>query len=83
AHDAQTINYEVNEPSVSTKKNLTIDVTGFETKECFRERKGKHKKQIQIVDVGQAIDKGDTVKTFTTPSFYYGVYSDLSQFDAF
>lgn len=82
AHDAQTVHYEVTAPSVSTKKNLIIDVTGFETKECFRDSKGKHKKQIQIVDVGQAIDNGDTVKTFTTPTFTYGVYSDLSQFNA-
>ncbi|MBO9690068.1 OmpA family protein [Chryseobacterium sp.] len=83
AHDAQTVNYEVTAPSVSMKKDITIDVTGFQTNECFRDSKGKHKKQTLIVDVGQAIDKGDTVKTFTTPSFNYGVYSDLSQFDAF
>lgn len=83
AHDAQTVNYELTAPSVSMKKDITIDVTGFQTNECFRDSKGKHKKQVLMVDVGQAIDKGDTVKTFTTPSFNYGVYSDLSQFDAF
>lgn len=83
AHDAQTVNYEVTAPSVSTKKNLVIDITGFQTNECFRDSKGKHKKQIQVVDVGQAIDKGDTVKTFTTPSFTYGVYSNLSRVHAF
>ncbi|UKB82874.1 OmpA family protein [Chryseobacterium sp. MEBOG06] len=83
AHDAQTINYEVTAPSISTKKNLIIDITGFQTNECFRDSKGKHKKQALLVDVGQAIDKGDTVKTFTTPSFNYGVYSNLSRVNAF
>ncbi|MDW9380455.1 OmpA family protein [Chryseobacterium sp. JV558] len=83
AHDAQTISYEVVAPSVSTKKNLVIDITGFQTNECFRDSKGKHKKQTLLVDVGQAIDKGDTVKTFTTPSFSYGVYSNLSRVSAF
>ncbi|KMQ65439.1 hypothetical protein ACM46_05955 [Chryseobacterium angstadtii] len=79
AHDAQTINYEVVAPSVSTKKKLTIDITGFDTKECFRDSKKKHKKQVQIIDVGQAVDKGDTMQTFTTPSFDYNVYSDISR----
>ncbi|QXU51200.1 OmpA family protein [Chryseobacterium sp. D764] len=83
AHDAQTVNYEVTAPSVSTKKNLIIDITGFQTNECFRDSKGKHKKQALIVDVGQAIDKGDTVKTFTTPSFSYGVYSNLSRVNVY
>lgn len=83
AHDAQTISYEVTAPSVSTKKNLVIDITGFQTNECFRDSKGKHKKQTLIVDVGQAIDKGDTVKTFNTPTFTYGVYSNLSRVHAF
>lgn len=82
AHDAQTIMYEVVAPSVSTKKNLTIDIAGFDTKICFRDSKHKHKKEIYVVDVGQAIDAGDTKKTFTTPSFNYSVYSDLSQFNA-
>ena len=59
AHDAQTIIYEVVAPSVSTKKELTIDVAGFETKACFRGT-NKHKKEIYVVDVGQAIDAGDT-----------------------
>ncbi|WP_353146792.1 OmpA family protein [Chryseobacterium sp.] len=83
AHDAQTVNYEVVAPTVSTKKELTIDITGFETRSCFRDSRNKHKKEIEITDVGQQIDKGDTKKTFTTPSFNYKVYSDMSRLSAF
>lgn len=79
-HDAQTIVYEVIAPSVSTKKELTIDINGFDTKACFRGTK-KHTKEAYIVDVGQAIDKGDTKKSFSSPSFNYSVYSDLSKFN--
>lgn len=82
AHDAQTIMYELVAPSISDKKELTVDVIGFDTKICFRDSKHKHKKEIYVVDVGQAIDAGDTKKVFTTPSFNYSVYSDLSQFTA-
>lgn len=80
AHDAQTIVYEVIAPSVDTKKELTIDIVGQEAKACFR-AKDKHTKETWIVDVGQAIDKGDTKQTFTTPSFNYGVYSPLSRYN--
>uniref|UniRef100_UPI0025BE7F71 OmpA family protein n=1 Tax=Chryseobacterium sp. TaxID=1871047 RepID=UPI0025BE7F71 len=82
AHDAHTLNYEVVAPSVSTKRPLTIDVIGFETKACFRGN-NKHKKEIQIIDVGQAMDQGDTKQTFTASSLNYKVYSDLSRFNAF
>lgn len=82
AHDAQTNIYDIVAPSVSTKKDLTIDVVGLETNSCFRDSK-KHKKEVYVVDVGQAIDSGDTKKTYTTPSFNYKVYSDLSRFNAF
>ncbi|MFP3835693.1 hypothetical protein, partial [Chryseobacterium sp. SIMBA_028] len=58
---------------------LTIDITGYDTKACFRGN-NKHKKQSYIVDVGQAIDSGDTKKTFDTPSFSYPIYSDLTRF---
>lgn len=81
AHDAQTIIYDVVAPSISAKKDLLVDVNGFDIKSCFRANK-KHKKEIYVVDVGQAIDKGDTKQTFTTPSFTYKVYSDLSYFNA-
>ncbi|AZA51726.1 OmpA family protein [Chryseobacterium sp. G0201] len=88
AHDAHTVIYEVIAPSkptawdkivVPVKKELTIDITGYDTKACFR-GKNKHKKQSYIVDVGQAIDSGDTKKTFDTPSFSYPIYSDLTRF---
>lgn len=81
AHDAHTINYELVAPSISTKKQLTIDVAGWDIKSCFRGQQ-KHKKEIQIIDVGQTVDKGDTKQTFTTPSFNYKVYSDLAYANA-
>ncbi|MBO6185876.1 MAG: OmpA family protein [Chryseobacterium sp.] len=88
-HDAQTVVYEVIAPSkptvldkiaVPVKKEITIDISGFETKACFRGN-DKHKKESYIVDVGQAIDAGNTKKTFNTPSFNYQIYSDLSRFN--
>lgn len=82
AHDAHTIQYEVVAPSVTMKKNLTVDIQGFDTKACFKGRE-KHKKEITVIDVGQALDKGDTKQSFTVPSFNYKVYSDLSKFNAF
>ncbi len=81
-HDAQTIIYEVVAPSSSTKKPLTIDIVGGENKACFR-NENKHTKESYIVDVGQAIDAGDTKQVFSMPSFNYKVYSDLSRFNAF
>lgn len=81
-HDAQTIIYNVIAPSMDTKKLLTIDIVGQEAKACFR-AKDKHTKETWIVDVGQAIDKGDTKHTFITSSFNYKVYSDLSRFNLF
>ncbi len=88
-HDAQTVIYEVIAPSkptvldkivVPVKKEITIDISGYETKACFRGN-DKHKKESYIVDVGQAIDAGDTKKTFNTASFNYQIYSDLSRFN--
>lgn len=81
AHDAHTINYEVVAPGVTMKKSLTIDIEGFDTKACFKGRE-KHKKEITVIDVGQAVDKGDTKQSFAAPSFNYKVYSDLSHFNA-
>lgn len=80
AHDAQTIIYEVVAPSISTKKRLTIDINGYNTKACFRGT-NKHRNESYVVDVGQAVDKGDTKQIFATPSFNYSVYSDLSKFN--
>ena len=79
-HDAQTVVYEVVAPSISTKKPITIDILGHENKACFRNEK-KHNTESYIVDVGQAIDAGDTKKIFKTPSYSYSIYSDLSQFN--
>jgi outer membrane protein OmpA-like peptidoglycan-associated protein len=44
-HDAQTIIYETIAPSKD--KNITIDITEYQNKACFRE-KGKHTKNIKI-----------------------------------
>lgn len=81
-HDAQTVVYEVVAQSISTKKPITIDILGHENKACFRNEK-KHNTESYIVDVGQAIDAGDTKKIFKTPSYSYSIYSDLSQFNLF
>ncbi|NRS87182.1 outer membrane protein OmpA-like peptidoglycan-associated protein [Flavobacterium sp. 7E] len=44
-HDAQTIIYETVAPSHD--QNITIDITEYQNKGCFRE-KGQHKKNIKI-----------------------------------
>ncbi|WP_433778185.1 OmpA family protein [Flavobacterium anhuiense] len=55
-HDAQTIVYETIAPSHS--QNITIDVTEYQNKACFREL-GKHKKNIKISspEYSKAIDQ--------------------------
>jgi outer membrane protein OmpA-like peptidoglycan-associated protein len=55
-HDAQTIIYETIAPSKD--KSITIDVTEYQNKACFRE-KGKHTKNIKInsTEYPEAIDK--------------------------
>ncbi|UPZ17819.1 OmpA family protein [Flavobacterium humidisoli] len=55
-HDAQTIVYETIVPSHS--QNITIDVTEYQNKACFREL-GKHKKNIKISspEYSKAIDQ--------------------------
>ncbi|MEO8237036.1 MAG: OmpA family protein [Flavobacterium sp.] len=55
-HDAQTIVYETIVPSHD--QNVTIDVTEYQNKACFRE-KSKHKKNIKInsTEYSIAIDK--------------------------
>lgn len=45
-HDAHTVIYETIAPS--SDRNITIDVTGFETKSCFRNDKNKHEKKITV-----------------------------------
>jgi hypothetical protein len=44
-HDAQTIVYETIAPSHN--KNLTIDITEYQNKACFREKE-KHQKKIMV-----------------------------------
>lgn len=55
-HDAQTIVYETIAPSHN--QNITIDVTEYQNKACFREL-GKHKKNIKISspEYNKAIDQ--------------------------
>ncbi|MCQ9642026.1 OmpA family protein [Chryseobacterium sp. WG14] len=80
-HDANTIIYHTIAPSSSTKRNITIDVSAFDTKACFRNN-DLHTKEIRLLDVGQAIDAGDKEKKFAPPTFDYPVYSDLSRANA-
>jgi len=74
-HDANTIIYETIAPS--RDKNITIDITEYQNKACFRE-KGKHKKNIKINSteypkvIDQVADKLD-----------FPVKSNLSQFNLF
>lgn len=79
-HDAQSITYETIAPSVSTKKDLEIEITGHDIKSCFRD-KLKHKKETRVIDIGQMEDKSDVSATFTTPKFNYKVYSPLSRYN--
>ena len=55
-HDAQTIVYKT--ITSSHNENLTIDITEYQNKACFRE-KGKHKKNIKISspEYSEALDK--------------------------
>ncbi|PWN70526.1 hypothetical protein C1631_011200 [Chryseobacterium phosphatilyticum] len=80
-HDANTIIYHTIGPTATTKRNVTIEVTDFDTKACFR-NKALHAKEIRLVDIGQVIDAGDKERKFAPPSFNYQVYSDLSRFNA-
>lgn len=80
-HDAASILYEVIAPSESLKKDLTIEVDNFTTKECHREE-DKHKEEIKITNVGQKIDNGDTTITRPNPTVYK-VYANLSEFNLF
>lgn len=79
-HDAQTLTYETIAPSKTTKKNLTFEITDFDTKACFHTQ-SLHTKEIRLIDVGQVVDAGDQERKFQPPKFDYPVYSDLSRFD--
>jgi outer membrane protein OmpA-like peptidoglycan-associated protein len=74
-HDAQTIVYETIAPSQD--KNITIDITEYQNKACFRE-KGKHKKNIKInsTEYPKAIDQ-------VADKLDFPVKSNLSQFNLF
>lgn len=80
-HDANTIIYETIAPTVSTKRNITVEVLDFDTKACFR-NKELHVKEIRLLDVGQMIDAGDQERKFAPPAFDYKIYSDISRFNA-
>lgn len=74
-HDAQTIVYETIAPSHD--QNLTIDITEYQNKTCFRE-KGKHRKNIKInsTEYSKAID-------VVANKLDFPVKSNLSQFNLF
>lgn len=74
-HDAQTIVYETIAPSKN--KNITIDITEYQNKACFRE-KDKHTKNIKITspEYPKTIDQ-------VTNKLDFPVKSNLSQFNLF
>lgn len=74
-HDAQTIVYETIAPSKN--KNITIDITEYQNKACFRE-KDKHTKNIKITspEYSKIIDQ-------VTNKLDFPIKSNLSQFNLF
>jgi outer membrane protein OmpA-like peptidoglycan-associated protein len=66
-HDAQTIVYETIAPSHD--KNITIDITEYQNKACFRE-KGKHQKKIIVSspEYSKPLEKVGTSLTFPVRS---------------
>lgn len=73
-HDAQTIIFETIAPS--HEQNLTIDITEYQNKACFKDV--KHKKNIKInsPEYTKAIDQ-------VTNKLDFPVKSNLSQFNLF
>ncbi|CAM3770823.1 OmpA family protein [Flavobacterium branchiophilum] len=83
-HDANTMVYETIAPSVTTKKELEIEIIGFDTKKCFQEKIKQHKQLTRVIDIGQIENDGnDVVQKFEAAKFSVKVYSDLSAFNLF
>jgi len=81
-YDTPTLIYETIAPS-EEKKELTIDIMGFETKACLKEKE-KHKKEIRIVDKKeQKEEKKDFSVSSPNVSLNYEVYSNLSKYNLF
>jgi outer membrane protein OmpA-like peptidoglycan-associated protein len=74
-HDAQTIIYETIAPSHN--QDITIDITEYQNKACFRE-KSKHLKNIKVnsIEYNKALDK-------VTNKLDFPVRSNLSKFNLF
>ncbi|WP_456311753.1 OmpA family protein [Pseudomonas shirazensis] len=74
-HDAQTIIYETIAPSHN--QDITIDITEYQNKACFRE-KSKHRKNIKInsTEYNKVVDK-------VTDKLDFPVKSNLSKFNLF
>lgn len=74
-HDAQTIIYETIAPSHN--QDITIDITEYQNKACFRE-KSKHLKNIKVnsTEYNKALDK-------VTNKLDFPVRSNLSKFNLF
>ncbi len=62
-HSAETISYETVAPSAANDKYLTLDVVGYETEACYRE-KDKHSKSIIInnVNISKIEKTGDSAR---------------------
>ncbi|MBE0393896.1 Outer membrane porin F [Flavobacterium sp. PL0002] len=79
-HDAQTIIYETIAPCHDIRwddKNITIDVTEYQNKGCFRD-KGVHNKNIRInsTEYKKPIDR-------VTDSLDFPIASNISQFNLY
>jgi outer membrane protein OmpA-like peptidoglycan-associated protein len=85
-HNADTIVYEATAPSINTKKDLEIEITGYDTKSCFRQQ-DKHKKEIKVIEMhksvklnGYKVEASTEQETKTSPyepNFKQKIYSNL------
>ena len=80
-HNAESVVYETIAPDKHMKKDLTIDIKGHTTKECYRQKE-KHKEEFSIIDVGEELDNGDK-PTIHSGSTVYKIHSNLSEFNIF
>ena len=54
-HNANTIVYEATAPSISTKKELDIEIIGFDTSPCFKIGGVTHKKELKVVEMYKSV----------------------------
>lgn len=80
-HDAASIIYQTVAPGVSIKKDLTIEIEDFTTKECHR-KENKHKEEFSVIDVGQKVDNNSKPVIYTSPAIIK-VYSDIANWNIY